>query len=356
MGFEMRPRNVVIALSVSAATLFLVAACGSSDSTFDDSPHNGDPAFGTDGSFTNDPNAKPDAGDPYANDPPQLWCGPNPQDAPPPPGGTPDCPSDKNKPGCGCDTVGQTAACWTGLRANRELGACKDGTTTCMQKDENTKAWGPCDGEVLPSGTTGPAACKCFSRGQWKLANLSPCFIEYNTTDPAGPWYAYSGTLDPGDAGTVSCTNGQTQTPPPTKPTGDWTTDTLNVDCAGHFKLCYELKAGDFANPQASDCSLSGKICVEADYAKENVEQTFPPIGSWVATDTACATKWQASGGYGEMTVIGKSVRCDVVDDGKGNPFVFNRVKYCPQKCQNGQNPTDPECANCQTGGSGEFH
>ena len=51
-------------------------------------------------------------------------------------------PDDKNKPGCGCDTVGATAACWTGLRVNRHNGVCKDGMTTCMQINENTKAVG----------------------------------------------------------------------------------------------------------------------------------------------------------------------------------------------------------------------
>jgi hypothetical protein len=55
------------------------------------------------------------------------------------------------------------------------------------------------------------------------------------------------------------------------------------------------------------------------------------------------------------MTVVGESVLCDKVDDGAGNAFVFNRVKYCPSKCEGGANPTDPECQNCQQGGSGQF-
>ena len=38
-----------------------------------------------------------------------------------------------------------------------------------------------------------------------------------------------------------------------------------------------------------------------------------------------------------------------------GKAFVFNRIQYCPSKCQNGMNPTDPECANCKQDGSGQF-
>jgi hypothetical protein len=53
------------------------------------------------------------------------------------------------------------------------------------------------------------------------------------------------------------------------------------------------------------------------------------------------------------MTVLGKSVRCDVVDNGAGQPLVFNRVKYCPGTCTAGS--TAPECMNCQQGGSGQF-
>ena len=52
----------------------------------------------------------------------------------------------------------------------------------------------------------------------------------------------------------------------PAKPASDWSKDTLKVDCAGHFKLCYELKAGKYEDPKATDCSLT-KLCVESDGA-----------------------------------------------------------------------------------------
>jgi hypothetical protein len=346
------PRTLLVALGAMASVTFIIAACGSSsDSTFGDPDGGNGPGFTGDGGLGT---TKPDAGDPYANDPPPKYCVLAGQSTPPPPGGTADCPDDKNKPGCGCANLGETAACWTGLRVNRHLGQCKDGTTTCTQVSENVRAWGACDGEVLPAAgqTKGKAACKCFSAGQWKLANLSPCFVSYNGGN-APPWYAVSTTVDP----TTKISNCPTiaNTPPPVSPDPVWTTDTLNVDCAGHFKVCFELKAGNYDAPVASDCSITGKLCVEADYLKENVDQPFPPLPHWNSSDSACIQRWKDVGGYGEMSVIGESVLCDKVDDGAGNAYVFNRVKFCPAKCEGGANPTDPDCAKCQQGGSGQF-
>ncbi len=358
-------RNWLAGLGASASVAFIVLAspaCGSDDgSTFGDP--NADDGGVSDGSFN--PNNKPDSGDPFANDPPPQYCIIDGGPAQVPVTGTVDCPSDKNKPGCGCDTVGATAACWTGLRANRHNGVCKDGMTTCNQINENNKAWGECVGQVLPAAgsTKGAAACKCFSIGQWKLANLSPCFREYcgEAPNPDGScvtsigFYALS-TVDDGTG--AKCTVQASGSPPPVAPTANWTTDTLKTDCAGRFTLCYELKAGDFANPKATDCSLT-KQCVTGDYAVENVDQPFPPLPAWAslsAADQTCARQWAATGGYGEMTVKGESVLCDKVDDGAGNAFVFNRIQYCPSKCQKEPaKSTDPACTSCQQDGSGEF-
>ena len=357
--------SVVLALAALGSVTFVIAACGSAgDSTFGDGFDSGNGNFDIDGALGN---AKPDSGDPFANDPPPKYCVLAGQSTPPKPGGTEACPDDKNKPGCGCTTLGEEAACWTGLRVNRNLGQCKDGKTKCVQINENAKAWGPCEGEVLPTAgqTKGKSACKCFSLGQWKLANTSPCFITYNGND--GP-YAVSTVTDGTGSScgppTSACKPvGQSDCPtipqgdpsPPKPPSTDWTTDTLKVDCAGHFKLCYQLKAGTFETPLATDCALTKPLCVEADYPKENVEQPFPAIGAWASADKACAAKWEATGGYGEMTVIGESVLCDKVDDGAGKAFVFNRVKYCPSTCRLPANAGNPECQNCQQGAGGTF-
>ena len=344
---------------VSVLAVGSVAACGADNSsTFSDGNPDasiGPGGPGDDAGFNLD--AGPDV-DPYKNDPPPQYCGPDGGPSTPPPvGGTLDCPSDKNKEGCDCSAagIGATADCWMGLRANRHLGICKDGQTTCIHRSETSNTWGPCSGEVLPQpGGKGKAACKCFSAGQWKLSNLIPCFFTYS---PSNAVYGISTVLDA--TGKAACEDPVPPEPPPAPPT-KWTDDTLNVDCAGHFRLCYELKAGDFNAPKATDCALtprdaSGKptLCVEGDYLKEGVEQAFPSIGAWVSKDTACSAQFKNTGGYGEMTVIGLSVQCDKVDDGAGNPEVFHRIQYCPFSC--GQNPTGPGCANCQQGGSGQF-
>jgi hypothetical protein len=231
-------------------------------------------------------------------------------------------------------------------------------------KDETTLDWSDCVGEVLPQpgATKGAAACGCFSAGQWLLSNLSPCFFTVcgGAPDPDG------GACLPGDTVAtwgLSTIDGMpsmcpmfsgTASTPPDKPPGPWATTKLKVDCTGHFKLCYELKAGDFKNPLPTDCSLV-KTCTEGDYAMENVVQDFGSLDSWVSPNKDCATAWRANGGYGEMTVVGESTRCEPIDDGMGNSFVFNRIQYCPSKCENGANPTDPQCMSCKQDGSGQF-
>jgi hypothetical protein len=337
-----------------ASAAAVVVACGSSEeSAFKDTNGN-DPAAGGANGFVNGSNGGSsgssgfDAGDPYANDPAPKWCGPSSQPPPPKVTGTPECPDDKNKPGCPCDTLGEKRDCFTGLRVNRNHGICKDGQTTCGRKNENENAWGACEGEVLPEAgaTKGKEACKCFSVGQWKIENLSPCFVDWGT----GP-YGISTVQDAsGDSKCPDIPEGSS--PPPKAPTAPWSKNTLTADCAGHFKLCYELKAGSFDNPSPSDCSMA-KVCVEADYVKENVEQAFPDLKGWATTSTTCSAKWDTIGGYGEMSVVGKSVLCDAVDDGAGNARVFNRVKYCPSTCTAGS--TAAECKNCQAGGGGTF-
>jgi hypothetical protein len=350
----------LLGVVVGAGAMGLIAsACGSNDdSTFNPNDagdefdpfggqHNGDGGFDFDA--FGDVHLDPDAF--WATDPPPQWCGPDGgAPAPVPPGGTPECPDDKNREGCPCPTRGATAACWPGLRKNRNIGICKDGVTTCNGTGEFDKAWGPCVGYVPPDPTAkmGKAACGCFSVGQWKIENLVPYFITYydqNKVETA----TYAISTYQGDGGGWQPPQ-QTFTPPtpPSLPTDPWSRDTLTVDCAGTFTLYYELKAGDFANPKPTDCSLAKVKVGPFDYPKENVVQQLPVVGPWVDADpnkTACADAFHNVGGYGEMSVVGLSVLCDKIDDGSGNAFVFNRIKYCKE--------TDP---NCGQDGSGTFH
>lgn len=351
-------KNALVGLCALACTAFVVVACGSSDdSEFgDQGPALAD--FEDSGAKIGDPDVQPDAGDIYANDPPPQWCGPAGEPEPPKPGGTQECPDDKNKPGCACKTAGETAACWTGLRANRGLGVCKDGQTTCKQQGETGLVWGECVGEVLPTSgaTKGPDACQCFSAGQWKIANLVPCYYEF-TDNTVQSFWAVSSKIESG-TGNAVCPAASPK--PAAAPSEDWSTSTLKADCAGTFHICYRIKVGDAANPTASDCTV-GEACTDGDYTTPGVEQPWPNLKGWLGKDDACAQKWyeimeqhpEQSPGYGEMVVKGKSVRCDVIDDGAGNDFVFNRLQYCPKKCQT--DTTDPVCAECGQKGQGEF-
>jgi hypothetical protein len=270
----------------------------------------------------------------YATDPPPTSCDGG--GMPPPVTGTPECPSDKNLPGCPCSPVGQMAACWTGLRKDRGHGDCKDGMTECTMVGESAE-WGPCVGEVLPTGTTGKAACQCFSGGYWKIDNLSPCFLTDETqTMVTGCTSTYLQGTQP----VCDTTAG---------PSKDWSTDSLETDCAGEFTLCYTIKAGNGKSPQPTDCVV-GQSCVTAHYPGSGMVNTtvpFPNLPGWTTNDLACAQTFYTSGGYGQMSVNGQSDECELVDK------VFQTVTYCPIACN--ANPSAPGCAGCMPGGGGSF-
>lgn len=287
------------------------------------------------GVFIDSPVYDPDAF--FVNDPPPPSCDGGPMMTPVI-GGTPECPDDKNREGCPCSTPGAKAPCWPGYRKNRNRGICQDGTTTCVGSTEVGGKWSKCEGYVLPKpdGKTAKEKCQCFSGGQWKLENLSPCFV------------------NKGDLGAISTINGgqcpqpiNTPLSPPSQP---FSKNTLTVDCAGHFQLCYVLRAGKAETASPSDCIMA-KVCTEADYTKIDQPEPFPDLPSWATTtpeQIACAKQFATSGGYGEMVVKGVSVECDTIDE-----HVFNRVNYCSLACS--QNPSLPECVGCMNGGSGGF-
>lgn len=288
----------------------------------------------------------------FAMDPPPMACLPDGGMGTPvdPPGGTPDCPDDKNREGCRCTNVGETAPCWPGLRVDRDRGICHDGMTTCEAYDEFSGTWGACRGAVLPveGARIGPNACNCFSAGQWEIDNLAPCFITYS--DGVGPGQVHAvSTLAAG--GCPADPGG----PPPT-PVGPWSANRLNVDCQGHFRLCYTLKAGNSMTASPSDCVVA-RVCVEDWYETSGATQEFPVLPGWPNADSpanqTCAAAFAATGGYGEMSVTGLSIECDPIDDGEGGEYVFNRVQYCPADCAD--RPTDADCMSCSAGGSGSF-
>lgn len=314
-----------------------VTACNRVDVPPDDTGDGGDP-------FNKPKDLHFDNDAFWAQDPPPAMCsldgGMFPQ--PPAPGGTPECPDDKNREGCPCPKAGMTAPCWPGLRANRNLGICKDGVTTCIQSQELAASWGPCEGYQLPLGGTGKDGCTCFSAGRWAIQNLVPCFADFGGGGGIGSAGAVSSVLVNGKP---TCTV-QNPLQVPAQP---WSTDTVQVDCSGRFKLCYTLKAGKGSAPTPQDCTLV-QVCTQGDYTKVNEMQVFPPLPAWKADSAAakaCALKFVKDGGYGEMSVDGQTVACDQIQK------VFNRISYCPLSCND--TPNDPMCINCRSDGSGGF-
>jgi hypothetical protein len=369
----------------------LYLACGGDNGSQFGNPNGNDDGGGGDGpNIIIGTDGQSDGG--FGKDSPPMWCGPDGGGSSVPvPGGSEACPDDKNLPGCSCTEAqsGKTAACWTGLRANRNLGVCKDGTTTCTKVNETAFVWGPCQNETCPGGATitatassppgtcgptndvGAKGCGCFSTGQWNIANVVPCIYTYNGAHPGDPnstTYALSTYPPGGDAGTgAQCPNGPTPPvpPPPPTPAQNWSTDTLTADCTGHFKLCYQLRAGSYDSPKPTDCGvLANPVCVEGDYPQKGVVTPFPPISAWLGTNTACAAQFGSTGGYGEMSVQGAPWVCSKascsacnIDNGSGGSLVFNRIKYCPLKCATCGNPcSDPDCQKCYDGAQGTFH
>jgi len=306
---------------------------------------------GSGGSLIIDANVKDySAEELFLDDPPPVTCDGG--GKPVVPGGTPQCPDDKNLPGCPCTQVGQTASCWPGLRKHRNRGDCKDGTTTCKLLDEVKLGWGPCEGfqglspsTLMPLGATGAAACTCFSGGYWHLDNLSPCFI----SSSGGAVMGAVSTVMPGNCPNPNSINFNTPVPP----SASWTTNDVTVDCTGTFELCYTLKAvsAPGAQPAAGDCVMQ-EVCTKAYYQTANQKQSFPELKGWItatAAEKACAQKFVANGGYGEMSVDGESDECDKVAK------VFQTVTYCPLKCNDPAKKNLPECVNCTNGGGGPF-
>jgi hypothetical protein len=270
------------------------------------------------------------------------------------PGGTAECPADKNYQGCPCSKEGETAACWPGYRKHRNRGNCKDGTATCLRIGELALQWGPCEGyqgidpvNYKPLGTTGKAACTCFSGGYWDIANTSPCF---GFTDQS-----YTTSL-----GAVSTLKSTGQCPTntdwnnPAPPGEPWSANTVKADCTGFFKLCYTIKAFSKPNgpPAAGDCTVK-QVCTESTYGVADQVQPFPDLPGWVTASGAeksCAQTFVSYGGYAEMSVVGESDECDKVDK------IFQTVTYCAFKCnQEPAKSTDPDCINCKPGGGGAF-
>jgi hypothetical protein len=260
----------------------------------------------------------------------------------PPPGGTPECPSDLNLPGCPCAAPGMRAPCWTGERKNRSRGSCHDGITTCSSNAEFGSAWSDCEGEVLPvpDASSAEETCACFSNATWEIDNLWVCLW------PKPPHFdGAMSTLPTHDAGIPGgcpakndADNGIKLGTPPPEP---WSTNRLTADCAGVFTLCVTLIAGVADAPDSNDCQLA-RVCVDANYSTPGAVQPLPDLPSWISLDSACANRWWNVGARAELSVEGMSIECDPIAH-----HVFKTVVYCPGICSLEENRGLPECTPC---------
>jgi hypothetical protein len=184
------------------------------------------------------------------------------------------------------------------------------------------------------------AAASCFVRGSWQIDNLSPCFFTVPDAD---------GGTSQGAISTVQSGPQQYQCPTDftAAPTDSWSTDGLITDCAGHYRLCYTLKAGSAATPQPDDCVVA-QSCAENDYLATDQLQPWPDLPGWLASgsQTACAAAFTGSGGYGEKSVSGSVTGCGAIAK------ILGRVTYCPLSCT-GANPP-AICASCVSGSNSD--
>jgi hypothetical protein len=203
---------------------------------------------------------------------------------------------------------------------------------------------GATDGGAAPTVCDGGGGdtTTCFSTGDWSLDNLEPCFV--TTMDSMGDAITTAYASTPGNP--VQCGLDPNSGAPIVPAT--WSADTLQVDCAGVFALCFTLKAGDGTNPQAGDCVVA-QTCTAAHYGPAGSTMVFPPLPGWSSSpdQSACTAAFVATGGYGEMSVTGQTDACENVQR------VFQTVVYCPTACGGPDAPS--QCATCMPGGGGPF-
>jgi hypothetical protein len=115
-------------------------------------------------------------------------------------GGGPGAPSScsgGNTQGCPC-TAGTTAACWTGPAEDRNVGACHDGTQTCVssgQGELTQSTWGPCEGQVLQCGQNGADASPPPAPSEDAGVDSAPVMVVTVDSGPAAVADAASGFL-----------------------------------------------------------------------------------------------------------------------------------------------------------------
>jgi hypothetical protein len=131
-------------------------------------------------------------------------------------GSAPSCATDsQNQAGCPCATAGATRACFDGPPSARHVGACKDGTQTCVQ-DGEFASWGACTGATLPAAEscTTNADLNCNAQLACKdpeCATASACNTSCTNGATRSCYTGPAGTAGVGAcrAGTQTCVGGK---------------------------------------------------------------------------------------------------------------------------------------------------
>lgn len=194
-----------------------------------------------------------------------------------------------NPQGAACHKAGQTAACWTGPAAKRNMGGCHDGMTTCVANGEFA-TWGPCIGEVTTcsdSGTGGFGAEDSGGQGTGG-GGAEDSGVE---TGPGSGGGGLEGCML-ADTKTFLCpagTYGQFQNdagPSPSNPLGDpyWCCPCTASDCGDPTKpacclasVCAGAGACASCAGAALDPSCNGKVDWDCDDFPEDCDELCCP-------------------------------------------------------------------------------
>lgn len=225
MASPVRARSaLVISLAVAAATL---AACGSETGRRDYD----------DGADTAGAGAKQGNGDgtvSLGTEPGGAGTTPTPEAR---------CaPDSLDQTGCPCAAAGATRQCFVGAAAARGVGICRDGSQTCIAKNELGGTWGACEGGVVPAQEecTGTADRNCDGKigcDDPSCATHKSCLPDCNAGDTKPCYTGPNGSLNKGicKAGVIACENGKwgTTCAGQTLPQAESCADGIDNDCNG---------------------------------------------------------------------------------------------------------------------------
>jgi hypothetical protein len=185
-------------------------------------------------------------------------------------------PGSPDQNGCSC-TPGETRACYTGPAPSRNVGACHDGTQTCVKSGEFGN-YGPCTGAVTPGPETCSSTTDTNCNGKVGCADPVAC--------PGG--CAVDAGIDVGvDAGGCA--------PPIISPGGGYRCPVGTIlgptdqccpctvdDCATNNTCCSADVCG--GNPACATCGMStlpalcnGNVDVDCDDFPEDCDQLCCP-------------------------------------------------------------------------------